>query len=422
MTTIDHELLMSLMDTIPDRIYFKDREGRFLSVNQAMREFLQMPDQESVQGRTDFDFFLPSHAQPAFNDEQWVIATGQPIIAKIEREDRADGVVTWVSTTKVPMRDAAGNIIGTCGISRDVTEEHHKTAQMENYAQMLAEKQAQTDQELMLARQVQQAMLPQIYPCVPRGAKPEDCALRFSHRYIPEAMVGGDFFTVTPLSDTQVGVLICDVMGHGVPAALITAVQRVLVEELLGIAAEPGRFLTGLNARLHHFFDPLPTSMFVTGFYLVIDAASGVVRFANAGHPRPLLLSRSTGEVRVLGADQLKPPFALGVIPDSVYAEEEEKIASGDTLFLYTDGIFDLGEGKELAFGDKRFLDMVHGAAAKTGEAFLDDLLDRARAISGTSVFEDDVCLVTIEYTPTDPARRTQPLPSPTTQPLPHVN
>jgi sigma-B regulation protein RsbU (phosphoserine phosphatase) len=154
----------------------------------------------------------------------------------------------------------------------------------------------------------------------------------------------------------------------------------------------------------------------------VIDAASGVVRFANAGHPRPLLLSRSTGEVRVLGADQLKPPFALGVIPDSVYAEEEEKIASGDTLFLYTDGIFDLGEGKELAFGDKRFLDMVHGAAAKTGEAFLDDLLDRARAISGTSVFEDDVCLVTIEYTPTDPARRTQPLPSPTTQPLPHVN
>lgn len=422
MPNIDHDLLMSLMDTIPDRIYFKDREGRFLSVNRAMREFMKVPDAESMRGRTDFDFFLPAHAQPAFNDEQWVIATGQPIIGKIEREDLPDGRVTWVSTTKVPMRDGAGTIIGTCGISRDVTEEHSNVEQLENYAQMLAARQAQTDQELMLARQVQQAMLPQVYPPVPRGAEPQDCSLRFSHRYIPEAMVGGDFFTITPLSDTQVGVLICDVMGHGVPAALITAVQRVLVEELQTVAAEPGRFLTELNTRLHHFFDPLPTSMFVTGFYIVIDAASGVVRFANAGHPRPLRISRSTGELRILGADQLKPPFALGVIPDSVYGVEEEKIASGDILFLYTDGIFDLGEGKEMAFGDERFIEMVRAAAAKTGGAFLDDLLARARAISGKTTFEDDVCLVSIDFVPHGADRRTQPLPAVATQPLPHLS
>ena len=420
MPFIDHALLMSLMDTIPDRIYFKDREGRFLSVNQAMRDFLKAPDLESMRGRTDFDFFLPAHAQPAFNDEQWVIATGQPIIAKLEREDLADGRVTWVSTTKVPMRDEAGNIIGTCGISRDVTEEHTKAEQLEQYAKTLAEKQDQTEQELMLARQVQQAMLPQSYPSVPRGAQPDECVLRFSHRYIPEAMVGGDFFTVTPLSDTQVGVLICDVMGHGVPAALITAVQRVLVEELMPVAAEPGKFLTGLNTRLHHFFDPLPTSMFVTGLYLVIDGAAGVVRFANAGHPRPLRLSRSTGELRILGADQLKSPFALGVIPDSVYGVEEETINAGDILFLYTDGIFDLGEGNEMAYGDERFLAMVRAAAAKTGGAFLDDVLASARAISGKTTFEDDVCLVAIEYAPRGQDRRTQLLPS-ATQPLPKI-
>jgi sigma-B regulation protein RsbU (phosphoserine phosphatase) len=411
MATIDHHLLMALMDTIPDRIYFKDREGRFISSNRAMREFLNVPDAEAIQGRTDFDFFLPAHAQPAFNDEQWVIATGQPIVAKIEREDLADGRVTWVSTTKVPMRDAAGNIIGTCGISRDVTEEHAKTEQLQEYAAMLAEKQAQTERDLMLARQVQQAMLPQSYPAVPRGATPSECLLRFSHRYIPEAMVGGDFFTVANISDTQVGVLICDVMGHGVPAALITAVQRVLVEELQGVAAEPGRFLTELNARLHHFFDPLPTSMFVTGLYMTIDVSSGVVRFANAGHPRPLRISHNTREVRIMGADQLKPPFALGVIPDSVYAVEEDKIGPGDMLFLYTDGIFDLGEGKEMAFGDESFLNLVRAAAAHTGGAFLDDLLAHAREIAGKTSFEDDVCLVAIEYAPGSVDRRTKPLP-----------
>lgn len=411
MATIDHNLLMALMDTVPDRIYFKDREGRFLSVNQAMRNFMKVPNEEAMQGRTDFDFFLPAHAQPAFNDEQWVIATGQPIVGKIEREDLPDGRVTWVSTTKVPMRDASGEIIGTCGISRDVTEEHTKSEQLEQYAAVLAEKQAQTERELMLARQVQQAMLPQSYPVIPRGAQPSDSALRFSHRYIPEAMVGGDFITVATISDTQVGILICDVMGHGVPAALITAVQRVLVEELLGVASEPGRFLTELNTRLHHFFDPLPTSMFVTGLYLVIDVENGVVRFANAGHPRPLRISRHTGEVRIMGADQLKPPFALGVIPDSVYPVEEEMIGPGDMLFLYTDGIFDLGEGKELALGDSRFLDMVRNASAKTGGAFLDELLANARAIAGKATFEDDVCLVAIEYAPAVADRRTQPLP-----------
>jgi sigma-B regulation protein RsbU (phosphoserine phosphatase) len=397
MANIDHHLLMALMDTIPDRIYFKDREGRFLSVNQAMREFMKVPDEKAMLGRTDFDFFLPAHAQPAFNDEQWVIATGQPIVGKLEREDLPDGRVTWASTTKVPMRDEKGNVIGTCGISRDVTEEHAKAETLALYTDALAEKQAQTDEELMLARQVQQAMLPQGFPAVPRGAKPAESALHFAYRFLPEAMVGGDFFTVTSISDTQVGVLICDVMGHGVPAALITAVQRVLVEELQGVAADPGRFLTELNSRLHHFFDPLPSSMFVTGLYLVIDASTGLVRFANAGHPRPLRLSRSRGDVRIMGVDPLSPPFALGMIPDTVYPVDEETVEPGDMLFLYTDGLLDLGEGHEMAFADADFLEMVQGAAAKTGDAFLEAVLARAHAISGKETFLDDVCLLALE-------------------------
>jgi sigma-B regulation protein RsbU (phosphoserine phosphatase) len=397
MTNIEHHLLMALMDNIPDRIYFKDREGRFLSVNQAMRQFLNMPDQEAIKGRSDFDFFLPAHAQPAFNDEQWVIATGQPIVGKLEREDLPDGRVTWASTTKVPMKDADGIIIGTCGISRDVTEEHAKAEQLERYAKALADKQAQTDEELMLARQVQQAMLPQSYPTVPRDVLPKESALKFAHCYLPEAMVGGDFFTVTSISDTQVGVLVCDVMGHGVPAALITAVQRVLVEELQRVAADPGLFLSQLNARLHHFFDPLPSSMFVTGLYMVIDAGTGVIRFANAGHPHPLLLARSRQEVRILGVDQLAPPFALGVIPDSVYTVEEDHVAPGDLIFLYTDGLFDLGEGRELSYDDPTFLEIVRDCASELGEAFLNCVLARARKYSGQDHFLDDVCLLTIE-------------------------
>ena len=397
MAQIDHHLLMALMDTVPDRIYFKDLQGRFLSVNRATKDFHHLHDDSAILGRTDFDLFLPEHAKDAFADEQQIIASGQPIIAKLERENLPDGRITWVSTTKVPMFNEKGEIIGTCGISRDITEEHRKAEQLKEYTQALTDRQEQMDKELALAREVQQALLPQTYPSFPRGATEKTTAIRFAHRYLPEGRVGGDFFTVVPVSDTQAGILICDVMGHGVHAALVTAVQRVLVEELQIYSGEPGIFLGELNRRLHHFFEPLPTSMFVTALYMVIDTLTGAVQFANAGHPHPLHICRTKNQVRNMGSPSLRPPFALGVTRDSVYPSESDAVRAGDLLLLYTDGLCDLGEGKDLTADDPRFIHLVQSCIPQHGDAFLDALLGEARAFSGHDHFLDDVCLVGIE-------------------------
>lgn len=403
MAPIDHQLLAALMDTMPDRIYFKDREGRFIRVNRALREFHQVAVDADIIGRTDFDLFLPEHAKEAFADEQRVVATGQPIVGKLERENFTDGRVTWSSTTKIPLKDENGNIIGTCGISRDVTQEHLKAEKLKEYTEALADRQGQMDTELLLAREVQQALLPQGYPVFPRTAKAADSALHFAHRYLPEGRLGGDFFTVIQVSDTQAGIFISDVMGHGVHAALLTAVQRVLVEEIQHLAGDPSAFLGELNRRLHHFLEPLPTSMFITAFYLVLDTVTGAIRFANAGQPHPLHICRARHQVRSLGGSPVSSPFALGVARDSAYPVEEDAVKGGDLLLLYTDGLCDLGEGKDMSADDPRFLALIRNNARLRGEAFLDAVVAQARQLSGQDRFFDDVCLVSVDVEKIEP-------------------
>jgi PAS domain S-box-containing protein len=115
-------LLNSLISTIPDRIYFKDRQSRFVKINDAMARRFGLKQASEAVGKTDFDMFSEPHARQAFEDEQRIMATGEPLISQDEKETWADGRTTWASTTKVPLRDAEGRINGLVGISRDVTE------------------------------------------------------------------------------------------------------------------------------------------------------------------------------------------------------------------------------------------------------------------------------------------------------------
>jgi len=118
----EQHLFNSLFDTTPDNIYFKDINSCFIRINSPMAKRFGLDDPQEALGKTDFDFFDEEHARPAFEDEQQIIATGEPVINKEEKEVWPDGYITWVSTTKLPLCDKAGNIIGIMGISRDVTD------------------------------------------------------------------------------------------------------------------------------------------------------------------------------------------------------------------------------------------------------------------------------------------------------------
>ncbi len=125
----ERRLLETLMNNLPDAIYFKDRESRFLAISEGLAKRHGLVNPSDAKGKTDFDYFTREHAEQAFRDEQRVIATGKPIVNVEEKETWLDGSVTWVSTTKMPMRDPQGRIVGTFGVSRDVTE--RKKAQEE---------------------------------------------------------------------------------------------------------------------------------------------------------------------------------------------------------------------------------------------------------------------------------------------------
>ncbi len=125
----DQDLLNELLDNIPDAIYFKDKKSRFIRVNRSMAEKYGQR-LESLVGKSDFDLFTEEHARSSFNDERVIMSTGKPIIGKIEKETLEDGRTHWVNTTKVPLHDKSGEIIGTMGISRDVTEQTDNELQL----------------------------------------------------------------------------------------------------------------------------------------------------------------------------------------------------------------------------------------------------------------------------------------------------
>ncbi|MDR3403420.1 MAG: PAS domain-containing protein [Chthoniobacter sp.] len=133
----ERDLLQTLLENIPDRIYFKDRESRFIRINRALTTLFGLKSAEEAYGKTDADFYGPEHAGEALYDERRLMESGQPLLGKVEYENLADGRRSWSLTTKLPLRDRQGRIIGTCGISREISEMKEMEEQLETERNLL---------------------------------------------------------------------------------------------------------------------------------------------------------------------------------------------------------------------------------------------------------------------------------------------
>lgn len=268
---------------------------------------------------------------------------------------------------------------------------------LEEHQAEISRRHRQMTDDLLMAREMQLAMLPRGLPSVASGVMPGRGAARLVSHYAPLGMVSGDFFEVLAVSESAVGVLIADVMGHGVQAALVTAMLRALMRDHRKLAADPGAFLTALNRSLCDILDECQLAVFASAFALVADLASGTLSYANAGHPCPILLRRQTGQALFLDGEVHNNGGVLGVNRQALFHTGHSGLTTGDLVLLFTDGMFEIERGDGEILEPEGLLALAAKLMDLPGEALVRELVESVRQVSPTGEFGDDVCLVGLD-------------------------
>jgi serine phosphatase RsbU (regulator of sigma subunit)/anti-sigma regulatory factor (Ser/Thr protein kinase) len=239
------------------------------------------------------------------------------------------------------------------------------------------------EEERDTAKRMQRSILPKRLPVRP------DIGLLA--RMITAREVGGDFYDVIELDEDRIGIVIADVSGKGVPAALFMAVSCTVIKSVAARAGTPGEVLAEINDIL---CDGNDAAMFVTVFYGIMNSRTGAFTYANAGHNPPYLM-RPSGAIEPLA---LTNGVALGVMDGLPYAERSIELGHGDTVFCYTDGVteaFDVAGGE---FSDARLEEALHDSHGLEVEALGVNVIDRVRAFAGAAPQSDDITCLVIRY------------------------
>jgi serine phosphatase RsbU (regulator of sigma subunit) len=249
--------------------------------------------------------------------------------------------------------------------------------------QQLAQQLLAIQKELETARQIQLSILPE---SVPRIA-----GLDIAARYVPMAAVAGDFYDFIVLDNKRVGILVADVSGHGMPAALIASMLKIALAAQAEHAFDPAKVLHGLNQTLcgkfqHHF---------ITAAYAFVDMEKRTLTYAGAGHPPLLLWGGASVGVRDISENGL----FLGRFNFATYSSVEVPLAPGDWGLLFTDGISEATNPAQVEFGTERFRQFLAGEQNTSADQFADRLLKELSCWSARrrgEDLDDDITIVAV--------------------------
>jgi sigma-B regulation protein RsbU (phosphoserine phosphatase) len=279
-----------------------------------------------------------------------------------------------------------------------------RTQQLNERNTELTQAIAVIQEDLEAARLLQHAILPQHFPLAPSFA---GVAIMTAARHI-----GGDFYDFFMVDEDHLAILIADVSGKGVPAALFMAISRTILRAQAMATPQPSECVRRANDQI---CTQNPMYLFITVFYGLLNVRTGVFRFVNAGHPSPVLLQPAEREVSPLPWTE---GVALGVVEDVVYREDQVTLSPGDTMVLYTDGVSEAMDNSGSEFTDARILETLGGELDDAVDGILRHLMQDVRKFVAGAPQSDDLTCVVLRYlgdpaaTGPDESRERVPAPS----------
>lgn len=297
---------------------------------------------------------------------------------------RKDGTPFWNRLSITPILDANNEVTHYVGIQSDITQIRKTKERLESANQELRMFQQNILKEMEQARIAQQFILP--------AALPTSKKVKFASKFRPMAEIGGDFYDVLQLSPETYGMLIADVTGHGIPAALLTFMSSTTFKQASVECQSPAKTIALTNERL---FRKMPDDAFVTMFYIIYDAESKVLRYTQAGHPEAYVLRRETEEVIPLSTGgTLIGAFSNKQVS---FVEKEINLVHGDKLLLYTDAITDIIEKFDSPDEVLTMESILQKFIYLSLENLFDELFQIGLERSGFEAYPDDFTLLGME-------------------------
>jgi serine phosphatase RsbU (regulator of sigma subunit) len=237
--------------------------------------------------------------------------------------------------------------------------------------------------ELEIAKRVQQFIIPKdfsqiSYPTV-------------SGRYLPIEDIGGDFFDCYQIPDDKYGFLIADVTGHGIPAALVMAMAKMMFNVYATRFSSTSKLFASINSQLHGL---LLDTQYVTAFFIIYDRKKNTINYTNAGHTRALYYRALKKKVIALDTKG----FFIGITEDPDYEEKMLAVEPGDKLLLYTDGITEIKNDEGNEFGEQRLAQFIVNHSISKGEDFCNSLLEEVKSFTSLENRVDDIAFLHIDF------------------------
>ena len=366
-------LQSAALEAAANAIVITDSDGRVIWVNQAFTNMTGYTPDESL--HRDLSFLKSGFHDLKFYLELWQSITAGQVWHGEMINQRKDGTLYTEEQTITPVTDELGRIKHFICIKQDVTERILAERALLENASIL--------KEMEIAKQIQLSLLP--------PSPPELAGIDCAGRCVPATHIGGDYYDIFVNGD-QLNMVIADVSGHSVGAALIMVETRSVLHAQLESLQSPAEVVSALNELLHD--DLSRAELFITMTYLSYDTKTGRLCYTNAGHPPSLLYRPSSTAFLELDAEGL----ILGVQKGVSFEEASLQIESGDLLLLYTDGIIEAeGSAGEL-FGTNRLRELLAIEYRKPAAQVIASVLDAVREFSGSSSFKDDISMLVLKF------------------------